>query len=52
MLTMTRIRPTSRRTAIAVGGLILALTLGLAMAAFTVLPGIVRAVPYRSRPRC
>ena len=45
MFTMTRIRPTSRRTAIAVGGLILALTLGLAMAAFTVLPGIVRAVP-------
>jgi quercetin dioxygenase-like cupin family protein len=45
MFTMTRIRPTSRRGAAAVAGLVLAVTLGLALAAFSMLPGIVRADP-------
>ena len=45
MFTMTRIRPQSRRTTAAVAGLILALTLGLALAAVSFLPGFVRAQP-------
>jgi quercetin dioxygenase-like cupin family protein len=45
MFTLTRIQPKSRRTAVAVAGLVLAITLGLALAALTVLPGLVRAVP-------
>ena len=45
MFTLTRIQPKSRRTTVAVAGLVLALTLGLALAAFAVLPSMVRAVP-------
>ena len=45
MFTLTRIQPKSRRTAVAVAGLVLAITLSLALAALTVLPGLVRAVP-------
>ena len=45
MFTLTRIQPKSRRTAAAVAGLVLAMTLGLALAALTVLPGLVRAAP-------
>ena len=45
MFTLTRIHPKSRRTAVAVAGLVLAITLSLALAALTVLPGLVRAVP-------
>ncbi len=45
MFTLARIQPKSRRTAVAVASLVLAVTLGLALAALTVLPGLVRAVP-------
>jgi quercetin dioxygenase-like cupin family protein len=45
MFTITRIRPQSRRAAIGVAGLVLALTLGMALAAIIVLPAFVRAVP-------
>jgi quercetin dioxygenase-like cupin family protein len=45
MFTLTRIQPKSRRTTVAVAGLVLAITLGLALTAITVLPGLVRAVP-------
>ncbi len=43
MFTMTRIRPTSRRAAAGIAGLVLAMTLGLALAVLTALPSIVRA---------
>lgn len=43
MFTMSRIQPTSRRAAIAVAGIVLAVTLALALVATTILPSLVRA---------
>lgn len=46
MFTMTRINPASRRAMVAIAGLVLAVTLALALVATTILPSMVRATEH------
>jgi quercetin dioxygenase-like cupin family protein len=46
MFTITRINPPSRRAAVAIAGLVLAVTVSLAVAAMTVLPSLVKATQH------